>query len=95
MTRVRVAAVTMIVVALVAASGDPYQKGTVAMSLRLRNEFLMTSARMFVTAPVFGVGIGRYRLMIIVICGLLTLGLQLVLARTRFGSRLRAAVEEE
>ena len=42
----------------------------------------------------FGVGIGRYRLMIIVICGLLTAGLQLVLARTRFGSRLRAAVDD-
>src|SRR6266481_5499741 len=42
----------------------------------------------------FGVGLGRYRLMIIVICGLLTAGLQLVLARTRFGSRLRAAVDD-
>ena len=39
-------------------------------------------------------GIGRYRLMIIVICGLLTAALQLVLARTRFGSRLRAAVDD-
>ena len=38
----------------------------------------------------FGVGIGRYRLMIIVICGLLTALLQLILGRTRFGSRLRA-----
>ena len=43
---------------------------------------------------VFGVGIGRYRLMIIVICGLLTVGLQLILAKTRFGSRLRAAVDD-
>src|SRR5204863_8671082 len=42
----------------------------------------------------FGVGIGRYRLMIIVICGLLTAVLQLILARTRFGSRLRAAVDD-
>src|SRR6266852_4667421 len=42
----------------------------------------------------FGVGIGRYRLMIVVICGLLTAALQLILARTRFGSRLRAAVDD-
>ncbi len=42
----------------------------------------------------FGVGIGRYRLMIVVICGVLTALLQLVLARTRFGSRLRAAVDD-
>jgi branched-chain amino acid transport system permease protein len=32
--------------------------------------------------------------MIIVICSLLTLGLQLTLAKTRFGSRLRAAVDD-
>ncbi|MET0334329.1 MAG: branched-chain amino acid ABC transporter permease [Rhizobacter sp.] len=40
------------------------------------------------------VGIGKYRLFIIVICGLLTVALQLVLSRTRFGSRLRAAVDD-
>ena len=41
-----------------------------------------------------GVGIGAYRLFIIVVCGLLTLVLQLILTRTRFGSRLRAAVDD-
>ena len=40
------------------------------------------------------VGIGKYRLFIIVICGLLAVALQLVLSRTRFGSRLRAAVDD-
>jgi branched-chain amino acid transport system permease protein len=40
------------------------------------------------------VGIGKYRLFIIVICGLLTIALQMVLSRTRFGSRLRAAVDD-
>ena len=40
------------------------------------------------------VGIGKYRLFIIVICGLLTVALQMVLSRTRFGSRLRAAVDD-
>src|SRR6202045_4292302 len=61
-------------------------------------DYIMGSSRIFIKLPgalegqidFFGVGIGRYRLMIIVICGLLTAGLQLVLARTRFGSRLRA-----
>jgi branched-chain amino acid transport system permease protein len=40
------------------------------------------------------VGIGRYRLFIIVVCAALTVGLQWVLARTRFGSRLRASVDD-
>jgi branched-chain amino acid transport system permease protein len=41
-----------------------------------------------------GVGIGRYRLFIVVVCVVLALALQAVLARTRFGSRLRAAVDD-
>jgi branched-chain amino acid transport system permease protein len=40
------------------------------------------------------VGIGKYRLFIIVLCALLTIALQAVLSRTRFGSRLRAAVDD-
>ncbi|MBU4459622.1 MAG: 4Fe-4S binding protein, partial [Verrucomicrobia bacterium] len=40
------------------------------------------------------VGIGIYRLFIVVICGLMALGLQWILARTRFGSQLRAAVDD-
>ncbi len=40
------------------------------------------------------VGIGKYRLFIVVVCALLTIGLQAVLSRTRFGSRLRAAVDD-
>ncbi|MDI6024884.1 branched-chain amino acid ABC transporter permease [Corticibacterium sp. UT-5YL-CI-8] len=42
----------------------------------------------------FGVGIGRYRLFIIVLCAALTIALQLALTRTRFGSQLRAAVDD-
>jgi branched-chain amino acid transport system permease protein len=42
----------------------------------------------------FGLSVGRYRLLIIVICGLLTAVLQLVLSYTRFGSRLRASVDD-
>ena len=36
----------------------------------------------------------KYRLLIILICGLLTIGLQLAITKTRFGSRLRAAVDD-
>ena len=39
-------------------------------------------------------GVGAYRLFIIVVCVLLTLALQAALTRTRFGSRLRAAVDD-
>jgi branched-chain amino acid transport system permease protein len=65
-------------------------------------DYVMGSAQVFVNLPpalegrfeVGGVGIGRYRLMIIVVCGALALALQSVLVLTRFGSRLRAAVDD-
>jgi branched-chain amino acid transport system permease protein len=41
-----------------------------------------------------GVGIGRYRAFLIVVCGVLAVVLQLAVSRTRFGSRLRAAVDD-
>ena len=66
-------------------------------------DYIMGSSQQFVNIPSWlegqinlgGVGIGRYRLMIIVLCGLLTVALQLILAKTRFGSRLRAAVDDQ
>jgi branched-chain amino acid transport system permease protein len=75
--------------------------GLVFMSVAAM-DFLMGSQQQFFRLPemlqgqiqVFGVGIGRYRLMIVVICGLLALGLQWILAATRFGSQLRAAVDD-
>jgi branched-chain amino acid transport system permease protein len=39
-------------------------------------------------------GMGHYRLFIIAVCAALTVGLQYVLAKTRFGSRLRASVDD-
>ena len=42
----------------------------------------------------FTLGMGHYRLFIIGICAVLTVVLQLILTRTRFGSRLRAAVDD-
>ncbi len=41
-----------------------------------------------------GVGISRYRLFIIVVCGAIAAALQLFLVRTRFGAQLRAAVDD-
>jgi branched-chain amino acid transport system permease protein len=40
-------------------------------------------------------GMGHYRLFIVIVCAALTIALQYVLARTRFGSRLRAAVDDQ
>ena len=65
-------------------------------------DWLVGSQQQIVKLPAFlsgrfdlaFVGIGKYRLFIVVLCALLALALQLVLARTRFGSRLRAAVDD-
>ncbi len=40
-------------------------------------------------------GMGHYRLFIIAVCAALTVGLQYILSRTRFGSRLRASVDDQ
>jgi branched-chain amino acid transport system permease protein len=40
-------------------------------------------------------GMGHYRLFIIAVCVALTVGLQYILSRTRFGSRLRASVDDQ
>jgi len=66
-------------------------------------DYFMGSSQTFIHLPdylqgqinLFGLGVGRYRLMIIVICGLLTIALQMILSKTRFGSRLRAAVDDQ
>jgi branched-chain amino acid transport system permease protein len=65
-------------------------------------DYFMGAQQVFIQIPsslqgrfeVLGVGIGRYRLFIIVLCGLLTVALQLILSQTRFGSRLRASVDD-
>ncbi|NML46244.1 branched-chain amino acid ABC transporter permease [Ramlibacter sp. G-1-2-2] len=40
-------------------------------------------------------GVGHYRLFIIAVCAVLTVILQYILAKTRFGSRLRASVDDQ
>ena len=65
-------------------------------------DFVLGSQQQFVQLPpilqarftLLGVSIGAYRLLIIGVCGVLALALQYVLAATRFGSRLRAAVDD-
>jgi branched-chain amino acid transport system permease protein len=65
-------------------------------------DYVMGSQQQFVELPaalqgrydVLGVGVGKYRLLIIAICGVLTVALQAILVGTRFGSRLRAAVDD-
>ncbi len=43
---------------------------------------------------ILGLNIGIYRAFLIVVCGILALVLQLILSTTRFGSRLRASVDD-
>jgi len=65
-------------------------------------DYFFGSTQQFVRIPEFlkqrfaiaGAGVGAYRLFIIVVCGVLAIALQAVLTRTRFGSRLRAAVDD-
>jgi branched-chain amino acid transport system permease protein len=66
-------------------------------------DYVMGSQQQFITLPnylqgrldIAGAGIGRYRLFIVVLCGVLVALLQWALVSTRFGSRLRAAVDDQ
>jgi branched-chain amino acid transport system permease protein len=43
---------------------------------------------------IFGIQVGLYRSFIIAVCGVLVVALQFILTQTRFGSRIRAAVDD-
>ena len=66
-------------------------------------DWLFGSQQQLITLPgwlqgrfeLFGVPVGRYRAFLIVVCALLVIGLQLIVARTGFGARLRAAVDNQ
>jgi branched-chain amino acid transport system permease protein len=66
-------------------------------------DYLMGSSQVSVRLPDFlqgrfellGVGIGRYRLFLLAVCGALALALQWALVATRFGAWLRAAVDDQ
>lgn len=65
-------------------------------------DWLMSSTQQIIRLPEWlqgrfdlaGIGVGRYRLFLIVVCGVLALALQWGFTKTRFGSRLRAAVDD-
>jgi branched-chain amino acid transport system permease protein len=64
-------------------------------------DYFMGSQQQFVELPVtlrqryqiLGVALGGYRAFIVIVCGALAVVLELVLSRTRFGSQLRAGVD--
>jgi len=65
-------------------------------------DYVMGSQQQYIQLPsmlqgqinLLGLNVGKYRLLIIGICALLTIALQFILAGTRFGSRLRASVDD-
>ena len=75
--------------------------GLVFMAVAM-TDYIAGSGQQFAVVPdylkgrfdFYGVGIGRYRLFIIGVCGVIMLLLQLILARSRFGAQLRAAVDD-
>jgi branched-chain amino acid transport system permease protein len=70
-------------------------------------DYFMGSTQQFIQLPqwlrgrteigtgAWTLGMGHYRLFIIAVCAVLTVLLQYVLSRTRFGSRLRASVDDQ
>jgi len=70
-------------------------------------DYFMTSSQQIIQLPewlkgrtelgegAWMLGMGHYRLFIIAVCAALTVGLQYILAKTRFGSRLRASVDDQ
>ena len=66
----------------------------VAYTIGSQQQFIKLPEFLSQRFEVLGVSIGAYRLLIVVICGALALALQLVVTRTRFGSQLRAAVDD-
>lgn len=65
-------------------------------------DYLMGSQQQILNLPellkgrveIAGVGIGIYRAFLILVCGALAIVLQVINAKTRFGSQLRAAVDD-
>ncbi len=78
-----------------------FSVGLIFMSVAA-TDYLMGSSQQLVQLPdylkgrwnIYGVNIGIYRSLIIVICAVIVLLLQFVLNRTRFGAWLRAAVDD-
>jgi O-antigen ligase len=65
LTRTQAVSAAVVVAALVVAGASavdwrPDAEGSAVRAAGFRSQFLQTSARMFASAPVFGVGVGRY-----------------------------------
>ena len=70
-----------------AVSGTTWALGSSQQNIKL-------PAWLLGRVELLGINVGIYRAFIIVLCGALAIGLQLALTHTRFGSRLRAAVDD-
>lgn len=75
--------------------------GLVFMAIAAVSYFMTTQQQLINLPPWLrgrieyaGIGFGIYRLLVIAICGALTLALHVILTRTRFGAQLRAAVDD-
>jgi len=78
--------------AFMAVASADYFMGSQQQIMQLP-DWLRGRTELFADTP-FILGMGHYRLFIIAVCAALTLGLQYVLSATRFGSRLRASVDD-
>ncbi len=78
--------------AFMAVASADYWMGSQQQIMQLP-DWLRGRTELFADTP-FVLGMGHYRLFIIAVCAALTVGLQYVLSATRFGSRLRASVDD-
>ncbi len=78
--------------AFMAVAGTDYFLGSTQQIIQLP-EWLR--GRTELGSGAWTLGMGHYRLFIIAVCAALTLALQYALARTRFGSQLRASVDDQ
>ena len=72
---------------LVAVAATTFRFGSGQQAVRLP-DFLRGQVH------VLGLGLGRYRLFLVALVAILSVALQLLVTRTRFGARLRAAVDD-
>jgi branched-chain amino acid transport system permease protein len=78
--------------AFMAVATADYLMGSQQQIMQLP-DWLRGRTELFEGTP-FVLGMGHYRLFIVLVCAALTVGLQYVLSATRFGSRLRASVDD-
>jgi branched-chain amino acid transport system permease protein len=77
--------------AFMSVAGADYLMGSGQQNIQLP---LWLKGRTEIGEDPWTLGMGHYRLLIILICALLTIALQSTLTKTRFGSQLRASVDD-